>query len=385
VTPLHLVLLVAESLLASIVAGAALVWFYNHFLSGMRESHVKKAAALGTLPLAVVAGVAHGLAIYWEFPRFAAIPWIGGGAILARQILVRRRQGMLNAAWIKEPLTIAEPGIRWKSLPLPAQLILRVLGPINEVDRPQLLRREVPVEGLHPDLDGYKLVFLTDFHVHRWMRPAWYDAVVEASLSRNPDLVLLGGDFVSRRYCRRMAQDALRRLSEEPIIAVRGNHDFWTDSRFFSKLVESWGGKVLTNDTYMVERGAGRLLIVGLEDPYVPATPTRLSQLRNRVLAAGCPAIGLVHTPVAYPLAQHVGCTLALAGHTHGGQIRLPFFGTTVCSCPGKPEHLWGAGVAGRMETLTSNGIGAFYPLRFLCPPQVVEIVLRVSVPQSSR
>jgi predicted MPP superfamily phosphohydrolase len=288
-----------------------------------------------------------------------------------------RRQQRLNRPWRTRSIRLSQRGINWSALPLPARLVLRLLGPINQVDSLTVAERRLGVKGLHPDMNGYKVLFLTDFHVHKWMRGEWFQEVIRETLALRPDAVVLGGDFVSRRAYAEAAAEALAGLDGAPnLVAVRGNHDYWTRPHFFANMVKGWGGRILQNDVAVLRRGEGAVALVGVEAPYLPLTDRSRSELKRRLTELGLPRLGVVHTPQAYGEAADLGCSFVMAGHTHGGQVRLPFFGTTICSCPGKPEEVWGAGRRGRTETFTANGIGAFYPLRIACPPQAVLLTL---------
>ncbi|MBI1292933.1 hypothetical protein GC173_17110 [bacterium] len=373
-----ILLAAAESILAGITASAILTWFYNNFLSGLRENHLKKAFSLLVHPAGVLAALAHFGAIMVGWPRFWPVAFVGVGIILwrARHLV---RQQRLNRPWKSRSISLKNRGVNWNQLPAPAQLVLRCLSPINQVDALDVVERRLRVRGLHRDMDGFRIVFLTDFHVHKWMRSEWFREVVQHALALKPDCVILGGDFVSRRWMAEEAAEALADLAGAPnLLAVRGNHDFWTRPGFFGDLVRDWGGRVLSNDVAVLRRGEGALAVVGLEDPYLPLTTRSQAELLARLESLPMPRLGIVHTPQVYRLAARLGCQFSLAGHTHGGQVRLPFFGTTICSCPGKPEHIWGAGRRAGMETFTSNGIGAFYPLRVACPPQIVHLTLGV-------
>lgn len=374
----HLVYSIVEGFLTGLCAGAGLTWFYNRYLAGLRESYAKKAMSLLTLPVAVFGGISHAVAVYIDIPHtkiFAA----AGVVILICSILSALRRRGLNASTRFEDLTGNRDGINYPRYPLPIRLGLRLLRPFNGVDCVQLVRRDVRLKGLHPDLEGLRIAFLTDFHVHPTLTLRYYKRVVGRTLALEPDVVLVGGDFVSRRWHAANARRCLKALAGHPrVIAVRGNHDFWTRPAWFARMLSDWGAELLTNRATEIRRGEGRLQIVGLEDPYVPLTRRAMGELREALDADGAiPRIGLVHTPEAFALAAELGCSFCVAGHTHGGQIRLPLFGTTIASSTLAEQFTWGAGRWGRMETLVSNGIGAFFPVRILCPPQVVLLTLR--------
>jgi uncharacterized protein len=373
---LILVVALLEGFLAGVFAGALLVWFYNRFLYNLRESWIKKSLALATLPLAFLSGCGHAVAVVMEWPHLLLPVW-GGVIVMALRSVGWLRARRNNRSTRRRSALLPGLGLNRPYYSRPVQLVLRAIAPINQVDAVELVTREIPVAGLHKDLDGFRILFLTDFHVHPTLTQGYFRAIVRYALSRRADVLLIGGDFVSRRWHIPLARQLLKPLWSHPeVYAVRGNHDFWTRPSLMARSLQRHGARLLSNDFAVIQRGEGRLVLVGLEDPYIPLTPRE----RDRLMAAmpaDVPRLGLVHTPEAYHHAAALGCVLAFAGHTHGGQVRLPFFGTTVASVSMREEYLHGIGYMGDMTTWTSNGLGAFYPLRVDCPPQVVEATLR--------
>lgn len=366
-----------EGFLAGVFTGAVLVWFYNRWLSGLRESWIKKGLSLATLPLAVLAGIGHAAAVYTEAPRLL-LPVAGGAVVMLLRVVGWWRARRLNRATERHRLTRRGGGINWPHYPPPVRWALRSLQPLNQVDELELARREVPIRGLHPDLDGLRLLFLTDFHVHPTLAESWFRTVNRHALERRPDLLLVGGDFVSRAWHLPLARRLLAPLWKHPnVYAVRGNHDFWTRPSHMARELRRHGALLLSNRHVVYARGDGRLALIGLEAPYIPLSRRGRRRLEEELPGPSIPRIALVHTPEVYPIARRLGCQLALGGHTHGGQIRLPFFGTTVASVAMIEQHVHGIGRMGAMTTWTSNGLGAFYPVRIGCPPQLVEVILR--------
>lgn len=369
---------IAEGLLCAIFAGGVFVWFYNRYLADLRESTVKKLAALATIPGAIAAGAGHAVAVGLDWPRSMIPVWLGLAFLgfRLRQVWIQQRE---NEGLTARRVRLSSDAMNWRRYSAPVRLALRLIQPINGAGDVRWARREVPVEGLHRDLDGLRIVFLTDFHVHPTLRMSYFREVVDAALDSRPDVLLIGGDFLSKDRWRRLPAEALARIAEHPnVYAVRGNHDFWTRPALFGELARRWGARLLSNEVGVIERGEGRVALLGLEHPYIPLTDRWAEELRAGLDALGAvPRLGLVHTPQAFPEAAALGCTLCLAGHTHGGQIRLPLLGTTIAGCDIPYGHTSGCGRLGAMRTLVSNGIGAFFPLRFLCPPHIVEIVLR--------
>lgn len=371
--------LAVESFFAMVFAGAVLAWLYNRYLSELRESYLKKGMSLAVLPLAVLAGIGHGAAMARGVaaPWWAVLPGVVFFVVKCRSVMLRRR---LNRVVRTRFLMKRGSGLNYRRFSPLIRFCLYMFKPFNDVDRLQLVEREVPIEGLHRDLEGLRLVFLTDFHVHPTLKMDFYQQVVEEALALEPDVVLVGGDFVSKGRWRRAPREALAGLARHrAVYTVRGNHDFWNWPSYFAAMVEDWGGQLISNDYVTITRGEGRLVLAGLEHPYIPLTPRAEERLRRSL--GDDPRVALVHTPEAFAMARRLGCQFAVAGHTHGGQIRLPFFGTTVASATLPERLVWGAGELRGMPTQVSNGIGAFFPLRTNCPPQIILLELKSGVP----
>jgi predicted MPP superfamily phosphohydrolase len=366
-----------ESAGAAMLAGAVLVWMYNRYLPDLRESWLKKLAALATLPAAVLAGVLHGVALERGWPVVSWVAWLGWLVPLAkwpRWAAVRRAAPRVR----RRRLSRRGAGINWARYHPLVRVALWLLGPINSAGTLYRSTATFRVPGLASG-QRVRVIFLTDFHVHPTLAPAHYRLAIQSALDRRPDVIILGGDFVSRRWMLAEADRLLAPLAAHPAVYfVRGNHDFWTRPSYMARRLAARGARLLSNDVAIVEVRGIRLALVGIEAPYIPMTRRTAESLRGRLAreAFGIPRLGIVHTPAAYRHAASLGCHIAVAGHTHGGQIRLPFFGTTIASV-NLPEPLtFGIGAVGPMETWTSTGIGAFYPMRILCPPEINELTL---------
>lgn len=363
---------------ASAVAACGLfVWIYNRALSKMHETAIKKVIALAVLPLGCLIGVAAGAWATWGragVPRAASgVLVLAGGLLVVRYALVSWKKRRLSRGSEFHPLGQLD-AINWRYLAGPRAALLRLLRPINGVGNLRLHRRVVPVPGLPPEFAGYRIVHLTDLHLHPTLRARWYRRVVREAMRQGPDLLLFGGDFISRRRHLALVPRVLRRLSApDGVWCVRGNHDFWKAPQATKRLARALGMGMLSNEGIVLRRGGAELALVGLEHPYLPISPRERAALER----LPHPRLALVHTPDAYRAAEELGCALALAGHTHGGQVRLPLFGTTVSATAAGPMLASGVGRLRAMKTITSNGQGAFFPLRVNCPPEIVVVDLQ--------
>jgi predicted MPP superfamily phosphohydrolase len=253
---------------------------------------------------------------------------------------------------------------------------LRNLGAHNDVYDIEVTRHEIIIDDLPEVFDGYRIAFLTDTHVAPIMRLAFYREVVAQVTRFDPDVVLLGGDFVTwHRHIPLMAELLLTDLhAHDGVFAVLGNHDYWAGAEEVMAAMRAKGVRFLINRSVTIERGGEALPIVGIDEMY-RGEPDPERAFANVDPARPC--IALSHHPDIIDLVRGRRIDLMLCGHTHGGQIRFPFFGAVVV--PSRHEAAYASGFhrVGNVLMYVSRGIGAIPPLRILCRPEVATFILR--------
>ncbi|HKO56623.1 MAG TPA: metallophosphoesterase [Thermoanaerobaculia bacterium] len=293
----------------------------------------------------------------------------------------------LGSAWL---LIAAAVGLLWIVERLHA-LQLRDVPLIGVVSQPsgarrrwlhndlydiEVTRHEVFIDDLPAAFDGYRIAFLTDTHVAGFMRRSFYREVVAAARAFDPDLVLLGGDLVTwQRDIPLMGELLLTDLTaHDGVFAVLGNHDYWAGANLVSATLASHGIALLTNRAVTLHRDGDRLWLVGIDEMY-RGTPDVAAAFAP--IADHPPAVGVSHHPDIVDLLDGRRLDLLVCGHTHGGQIRFPFFGAVVV--PSRHEGAYAAGFHRIRNVLlyVSRGIGAVPPLRILCRPEVATFTLR--------
>jgi uncharacterized protein len=199
-----------------------------------------------------------------------------------------------------------------------------------------------------------------------------------------PDLIVLLGDYVSQMrlstsHVPPKATAAVLARLQAPlgVHAVLGNHDVWLDGRYVRGLLENAGIKVYENSAQPIDAGDGRRFwIAGLADLSTGAVdlPGTLAQVTD-----DAPVILLSHSPDIFPeVPERVALTLA--GHTHGGQINLPFLGRLIVPSRYGQRYAYGHIVEGGRQMFVSSGIGnAILPARYGVPPEIV--LLRIAAP----
>lgn len=253
---------------------------------------------------------------------------------------------------------------------------LRKLGWHNDVYDIEVTRHEVFIDDLPPEFDGYRIVFLTDTHVASFVRRSFYKALCEQARNFDPDLVLLGGDFVTwNRHIALMGEVLSPAFAaRDGAYAILGNHDYWAGGDEVRATLEARGVKFIINKSTQLRRGRATLSLIGIDEIY-RGTPDVAAAFAG--VDESKPCIGVSHHPDVIDLVEDRRLDLLVCGHTHGGQIRFPFFGAVVV--PSQHEDLYAAGFRRLRNVLiyVSRGIGSIPPLRILCRPEVATFILR--------
>lgn len=234
---------------------------------------------------------------------------------------------------------------------------------------------------------GYRLVHITDIHVDDVFMTAERLAGFVQTINRlNADIVVITGDFVTSYQPNYM--QTLARLSElqakDGVFGVLGNHDHFAGAEWARECLQAAHVQELNNATHTIQRGEEMLHLVGLDDlwPTNEGEPAplethlpRLAQLADSLPEEGT-AILLVHEPdIADVAASTQRFDLQLSGHSHGGQVRIPFYGLLSSILPPLARRYpRGLYEVEKMSLYTNRGLGA--PIRFNNMPEVAVIDL---------
>ena len=263
------------------------------------------------------------------------------------------------------PLTSAhaildESGATW--VPLGALAAVGV-GVLAALRGPYVRRVDVPVEGLAPDLDGLRIVQISDLHAGPTMRRAYVQRVVDMTKKLEPDLIALTGDMVDGSVSRLASRVApLQALtSGGRAFFVLGNHDYYSGAAPWTEHFEAMGFRVLRNAHVTIARGEACLLIGGVIDFAARhSDPDARPRPDLAIDGDAQPAFRLLlaHNPKIAPLAEQAGFDLQLSGHTHAGQ----FFPWTIVIhwVHGPPAA--GLSRRGRLWVYVSAGTGTWGP-----------------------
>jgi uncharacterized protein len=243
-------------------------------------------------------------------------------------------------------------------------------GYVYERHQLGLTRETVHVSGLPAALAGLRIGFLTDTHRSDTVPHQLIARAVAMLMAEAPDLVVLGGDYVTwgDRHFVQPAADALAALAApHGVYAVLGNHD---DDRDMPAALNSKGFIVLRDvRTRLTIRGE-TLDLAGIR-----YWTRRVSDIARVVRGASPNLVLLAHNPLRLAEGAALAVPLMLSGHTHGGQIVLPWIGAIAAR-----EFPVIAGKGRRESTaiFVSRGVGTVYiPVRVNCPPEVALLTLQ--------
>ena len=229
--------------------------------------------------------------------------------------------------------------------------------------------------------DGFRLIQISDIHFGTFINRKRLELVVEKVNNLDPDLIVFTGDLVSDspdRYSQILIECLSELRPEYSVLAVRGNHDHWTDAEAIANILEDSGFIHLENSVYSLTKGDDTLHFAGL-DCYFERRD-RLDQVLARIPESGA-AILLVHEPdFAVVSAPSERFDLQLSGHSHGGQVVFPGIGPLFLPKFAKKYPLGLYRINGMLQ-YTNRGIGTSHlRLRINCPAEVSLFTLRAGV-----
>jgi predicted MPP superfamily phosphohydrolase len=242
---------------------------------------------------------------------------------------------------------------------------------------PERRRVEIPLARWPKELDGFRIVQISDLHIGPLLGRRFAERVVAQVNALAPDLVAITGDLVDGSV-RRLAADVEPFASLEArhgVFFVTGNHDHYSDADAWADHVAGLGWRVLRNERVCIQEGGAAFDLIGVDDhrgDWIRGGGEDLPKaLQGRDPER--PSLLLAHDPSTFKRASALGVDLQISGHTHGGQI-WPFGALVRLAIPF---------VAGRYrrngaELYVSRGTGFWGPpMRLFAPPEIGELILR--------
>lgn len=346
--------------------------------------------------LAIIAGAAvpllFALWVYAYEIRSVAqyLEWPDGRAWLLYQIVCVVAAVKLVVRWLK--FRWRRPIAQLVSNDTVYQNVARALGhrpvgtpsarlamalPGNEICTLALPVKTLRMATLPKELDGLSIVHLSDLHFTGQMSLAYYDYVVDCANEMQGDLIVITGDIVDKERCLEWIPATLGRLqARHGIYFVLGNHDKRIgDANRVRKLMTQSGMIDVGGRATSIEVNGSEIHIAGNELPWYPLRAAE-DVFRPEARSTNVFRLLLAHTPDQYLWARDRNYHLMLAGHCHGGQIRLPVLGPIVS--PSRHGAKYASGLFFEAPTLmhVSRGLAGTHPLRFNCTPELAKLVL---------
>lgn len=240
----------------------------------------------------------------------------------------------------------------------------------------RIVHHDLQIPGLPEAFAGFQILHVSDFHLPR-RHPELAEFMGRALMGVKVDLCALTGDY---RYGYFGATDHVPGqlhtilsgvTSRYGVVCVLGNHD-----RFIvGEKLEAAGFPVLFNEGIAIRKGTEQIWVSGMDEHH-KFKCGRMEEALQGAPEQGC-ILMLTHTPENIAEAAARGVSLYLAGHTHGGQIRLPLLGALLSNAQCQRDQVWGSWRFGNMVGYTTSGIGATdIPARFNCPPEAAILTL---------
>ena len=240
----------------------------------------------------------------------------------------------------------------------------------------QVRRLDLDFPNLPPAFDGYTILHLSDLHLTKL--GLLERRLMDLISAQEVDACFITGDITQDPR----ASDVFRRICSvirgpDTIYAILGNseHKPWLETQVLVEALSFEGMRLLMNSSDVIRRGDDSIAVVGVDDAY-----SRHADIDAafREVDPNSFIVFLTHCPSLTPQGIERGADLVLAGHTHGGQVRLPFFGPIWTHMRANQKLNDGLYTFDHSVLFVNRGVGTSkLHIRFLCPPEIVYITLR--------
>lgn len=258
---------------------------------------------------------------------------------------------------------------------------LAAIGVWEAVRVPEVRTVEVELKQLPPELDGFRLVQLTDLHASRLLQRPWMATVVAKTNALKPDLTVITGDLadgtVSARY---EDMEPLRNLSApHGVFAIVGNHEYYVEYTQWVQRLSALGLRLLLNEHVSIGRDNATFVLAGITDrtaaDFQQPLPDTGAALNG--ISPDSAVVLLSHRPTGAKENARAGADLQLSGHTHGGQILGMHWVTQLAN----EGYVSGSYDVDGMHLYVSNGAGLWngFPIRLGKRAEITQFILRSS------
>jgi uncharacterized protein len=251
-------------------------------------------------------------------------------------------------------------------------LIERINFHVREVD--------VPLAGLPDDLDGLRILHLSDIHLGAFLSERELARVIDAACGLRPHLAFATGDFISRfgdplEACIRQLA---RVKADAGMLGCLGNHERYAGAESeATRLAAQAGIRILRGESCRLRFGGAVLNVAGVDYQGISTRPKYLRGAERLIEPAACNLL-LSHSPDVFPAAARQGWALVLAGHTHGGQVNVEILDASINPARFFTPYVHGLYRIGPAAEYVTRGIGTVgIPARLGAPPEISLIRLR--------
>jgi uncharacterized protein len=249
----------------------------------------------------------------------------------------------------------------------------RLIEPYNYL----ISETDIFVNNLPERFEGFRITQLTDIHHSKILGLDEVRHVVRLAQQTKPDIFVLTGDYATayRRYIEPCAEALSTLSAPEGVWAVLGNHDHYTDPELTTRALEQHHISVLNNRNTLLRRGPDVVQLSGIDDWSWNGTDWGKA---FEGLNTSLPTVLLSHQPSVLEFNQTKNVSLILSGHTHGGQVNLPWLGAPARFATKDLRFAHGLFRFGSVQMYVSSGTGVIgLPVRFGVRPEIAVLRLR--------
>jgi predicted MPP superfamily phosphohydrolase len=327
-------------------------------------------------------------AIVWQWwrvgPDFLQNQYVTGAAAFAQAYLIGvalfgfgKLIAKLVGGWtLDDPRAVTAREHRWIESPPNTNLwrgtYARLLSyvPGNQALTLKIENKRLALPRLPEGLVGFRIAHVSDWHLTGRIDGAWFDHVATTVNSLQPDVIMITGDLIENEACRPWLASSLGQLQAmHGVYFILGNHDYYINAAQTVAELEKKGLIYVGGERFDDVWNDVPVSIVGNELPW----NHRLSSCNQ---GAESFKIALIHTPDQFDWACLNHFDLALAGHTHGGQVCFPILGAVAAPSLHGTRLAGGTFRRGQTVMHVTRGISGETPMRWLCPPEIAILEL---------
>ncbi|MBZ5622088.1 MAG: metallophosphoesterase [Acidobacteriia bacterium] len=259
---------------------------------------------------------------------------------------------------------------------------LAVMGYGSLIQRTDFRVREIdlPIPGLPGDLDGLRVLQLSDIHLSAFLSEAELARVIDAAIELRSHLTVITGDLISSRgdpldACIRQ----LARLKADAgVFGCMGNHERYAKVEDYTRQAAARVGiRFLRSASQPIRFGNSILNLAGVDYQSLAGKKQYLRGAETLILPGACNVL-LSHNPDVFPVAAQQGYNLLLAGHTHGGQVTVEILDQSINPARFFTPFVYGLYRSGSATAYVTRGIGTIgIPTRIGAPPEISLLRLR--------